>query len=358
MKWFQLGILLATAAGAAGCDSKATTPPRPPLLVRAQTARFEGYAANGSLTGSIAARTQANLSFRISGRVVEWDADVGRHVSAGALLAKLDPAEQRADLAAADAAVTSAEAVLRKNSAAFDRQKTLLQSGYTTRSLYDAALQDLTTAKGRLDGATAQAATAREALSYTELRAAQAGVITARDIEVGEVAQVAQRSFTLAVDGPRDAVFNVDEAIFLRSPASGEVQLSLVSNPKIRAFGHVREVEPVVDVKTGTVRVKVGVDDAPPEMALGSAVSGVGAFGSQQVVRLPWSAATSEDNKLAVWIVDPATKAVDLRPVDAEAYENDALLVRDGLKAGETIVTDGIKFLYPGQIVEIAEAKP
>ena len=95
MKWFQFGVLLATAAGAAGCDSKATTPPRPPLLVRAQTARFEGYAANGSLTGSIEARIQTDLSFRVSGRVMARSADVGQHVDAGEVLAKSIPPSNR-----------------------------------------------------------------------------------------------------------------------------------------------------------------------------------------------------------------------------------------------------------------------
>ena len=164
-------------------------------------------------------------------------------------------------------------------------------------------------------------------LSFTELRAAQAGITTARNIEVGQVAQSAQAAFTLAVDGPRDAVFHVDEAIFLRRTEHSEIPLTLVSNPAIHAIGHIREVAPVIDPKTGTVLVKVGVDDTPPEMALGSAVIGVGAYEPQRVVRLPWSAATSKDGQLAVWIVDPATKMVALRLVEAEAYEDEALLI-------------------------------
>jgi membrane fusion protein, multidrug efflux system len=355
MKWTPLGLLLAIAACVGGCESKATIPPRPLLPVKAQTARFEDYSTRLSLTGEIQARNQADLSFRVSGRVIERDADVGQHVDAGAILAKIDPTEQQADVDAANAAVTAAEATLRQASTAFDRQKSLFDSGYATRSTYDSARQAQQTAEGTLESAKAQAATARDALSYSELRAAQAGVITARNIEVGEIAQAAETAFTLAVDGPRDAVFKVYESIFFRKTATGEVELSLVSNPEIRTVGHVREVAPVVDVNTGTVRVKVGMDDAPKEMALGSAVTGAAAFDPHPVVTLPWSATTSKDGKVAVWVVDPASKAVALRTVEVDAYENETLLIRNGVKDGETIVTEGVKFLYPGQIVDVLE---
>jgi RND family efflux transporter MFP subunit len=171
------------------------------------------------------------------------------------------------------------------------------------------------------------------------------------------VAQAAQPAFTLAVDGPRDAVFNVYESIFFQKPASDKIVLTLVSDPNIRATGHVREVAPAVDPKTGTVRVKVEMDNAPAAMSLGSSVIGSDAFASRQVAVLPWSAAASKDGKLAVWIVDPATKAVSLRAVQAEAFEKEKLLIREGLAPGEIVVTEGDKFLFPGQIVD-GEARP
>jgi RND family efflux transporter MFP subunit len=354
----RLALLLAIAVSAAGCNSHAAAPPRPPLLVRTQAVRLEDYMPGITLTGEIQARVQTDLSFRVSGRVVARSADVGQHVDAGEVLAKIDPAEQQADLDAANAAVTAAEALLRQAKAAYDRQKSLIDQGYATRSAYDTAQQNLRTSQGSLDQAVAQAGSAKDALSYSELRADKSGVITARNIEVGQVAQAAQPAFTLAVDGPRDAVFNVYESIFFQKPASDKIVLTLVSDPSIRATGHVREVAPAVDPKTGTVRVKVEMDNAPAAMSLGSAVIGSDAFAARQVAVLPWSAAASLDGKLAVWIVDPATKAVSLRPVQAEAFEKEKLLIREGLTPGEIVVTEGDKFLFPGQIVDIAEATP
>ena len=101
------------------------------------------------------------------------------------VLARLDQVSAQADLDAANATVASAQAVLKQNTAAFDRQQQLMASGFTTRSGFDAAQQNLRTAQGTLDSATAQAASAADALTYTTLRAGNAGLVTARDFEVG-----------------------------------------------------------------------------------------------------------------------------------------------------------------------------
>lgn len=116
--------------------------------------------------------------------------DVGDHVAAGDVLARIDPAQQQADVAASDAAVRSAEAQLRQTTSAFDRQKALLAQGFTTRSAYDSAEEAQRTAQGSLDAARAQLQTSRETLSYTELKADAPGVVTARNIEVGQVTQI------------------------------------------------------------------------------------------------------------------------------------------------------------------------
>ncbi len=344
-----------SAASLAACNAPHVAK-RPPLPVRVTTAKPSQYAPSISLTGEIAARVSSNLSFRISGRVVERDVDVGAHVEAGQVLARIDPASAQADLDAANAAVVSAEATLKQNLAAFDRQKQLMDSGFTTRSGFDVAQQNMRTAQGALDSAKAQAGSAADALTYTVLRADAAGVVTVRQIEVGQVALAAQTAFTVAVDGPRDAVFNVYESIFFARPASSGIRITLVADPSVAATGRVREVSPTVNTQAGTVRVKVGLDEGADKMPLGAAVVGHGGFAPRPVVELPWTAATSDAGELAVWIVDPATGAVAMKPVVAEAFENETLLVASGLVAGDKVVTAGGKFLYPGEIVAPQEA--
>jgi RND family efflux transporter MFP subunit len=352
-------LILATLAATplAACNPPSVSQ-RPPLPVQVMTARVTDYAPTLSLTGEIAARVSSDLSFRVSGRVVERKVDVGAHVEAGETLARLDPASAQADLDAANAAVVSAEAVLKQNQSAFDRQKQLFESGFTTRPSFDTAQQNLRTAQSTLDSAKAQAATAADALTYSVLKAEKAGVVTARQIEVGQYAQAAQTAFTIAEDGPRDAVFNVFESIFFARPAGGDVKLTLVSDPHVVARGRVREVSPTVNTRTGTVTVKVAVVDGGDKTPLGAAVVGQASLEPRKVVELPWSATASDAGKLAVWIVDPRTGAVSLERVATEAFGNETLILSGGLSGGEKVVTAGGKFLFPGAIVEPLEAAP
>ncbi len=209
--------LLATPLGA--CNDRSTNPAERAAFVHTEIVQPRDGQASLTLTGDVEARFRADLSFRVSGRVLARLVDVGAHVNAGDVLARLDPAEQQAELDAATAGVAAAESQLRVAQATFDRQSSLMSSGFTTRVAYDQAQQDLQSAESTLESAKAQLGTAREALDDTELRARAAGVITARSLEVGQVVQAAEAVFTLAQDGERDAVFDVPESMFF-----GEVE--------------------------------------------------------------------------------------------------------------------------------------
>jgi membrane fusion protein, multidrug efflux system len=348
---FRLICVLSVGAVLASCNDRNAGPSKPPTLVRTETVRLQDRQASVTLTGDVQARVRAELSFRVSGRVIERLVDVGVHVNAGDVLARIDPTEQQADLDAATAAVSAAESQLRVASATFDRQKTLLSNGFTTRASFDQAQEALRTAEGSLEAAKAQLGTSKDALSYTELRASAAGVITARNLEVGQVAQAAQSAFTLAQDGARDAVFDVYESIFFEQPESDRVALALVSDRTVVAQGRVREVSPTIDPKTATVRVKVAIDNPPTAMTLGSVVTGTARWKPLKRIILPWSALTAIGAAPAVWVVDPVSKTVSLKSIAVDAYETGTIVIKSGLQPGERVVTDGGKLLSPGQIV-------
>lgn len=346
------GLAIAlVATGFAGCDDRAAAPTARAAFVRTEIVVPRDRQASVTLTGEVQARFSANLSFRATGRVIARKVEVGDHVNAGDILALLDPAEQQADVDAGTAAVASAEAQLRVAQATYDRQKSLMTSGFTTRTVYDQAREGLRTAEGVLEAARAQLGTAKDALGYTKLRAEAAGVITARNVEAGQVVQAAQSVFSLAQDGERDAVFYVYESIFFGNTDPDRVSLTLVSDPRVTAIGRVREVSPVVDPKSSTIRVKVAIENPPPAMTLGSAVSGTVKAKHQEQIAVPWGALMAAGNKPAVWTVDPATRTVSLKPVTVSAYEAREVLVKAGLQPGERVVIDGGKLLSIGQPV-------
>lgn len=343
-------------SGLAACNSQGTRDSERPLNVVTQKVARQSYSHAVTLTGAVRARVQTELSFRVIGRVIERSADVGQHVDADKILARLDPSEQQADLDAAKAALAGAQATVRLTAAAFDRQKNLLATGFTTKAAYDLADQAQRTAAGSLEAAKAQLGAAQDALSFTQLQAGHPGVITSRNIEVGQVEQATAPAFGFAEDGPRDAVFAVYESIFSHR-TSGGIELSLVADPTVVAQGKIREVSPVVDEKSGTAQIKVEIDANASAMPLGAAVTGRAQWRLDDVVVLPWTAMTEKDGKPAVWIVDPTTRAASLRKVEVALYEKEKIVLRDGLQDGESVVTDGGRFLREGQTVSLTESE-
>jgi membrane fusion protein, multidrug efflux system len=355
--FLRLAVLLLAALPLAGCGETTAPAPRAPFPVIAQTVQPQSYESDIILTGTVRALVQSELSFRISGRVIERKADIGQHVGADDVLARLDPTEQEADLKSAQAGLAGAQATKRQLDAVYERQKALLANGYATQAAFDLADRAQRTAAGSLDVAQAQVATAQDALSYTYLRAGHPGMITARNIEVGQVAQAAQMAFVLAQDGPRDAVFAVFESAFSRKLSAPRISLVMVGDMSVKTSGKIREVSPVVDAKTGTVQVKVEIDPNGPVLPLGAAVTGAGRLRLDDVVILPWTAMSAKDGKPAVWVIDPADKTVHLRAVDVARYDKERIIIDGGLKPGESVVIDGGKFLREGQSVEPRQAE-
>jgi membrane fusion protein, multidrug efflux system len=345
--------LLATPLGA--CSDRAGVPVERAALVHTELVQLRDGQAAVTLTGEVQARFNADLSFRVSGRVLARQVDVGTHVNAGDLLARLDPAEQQADFEAATAGVAAAEAQLRVAQATFDRQNSLLSNGFTTRVAYDQAQEQLRTAQSTLESVKAELGRAREALGDTELHAPAAGVITARSLELGHVVQAAQSVFTLAQDGERDAVFDVPESMFFGDVEHGRVSLARVSDPGVTATGYVREISPAVDPKSSTVRVKVAIQNPPRAMTLGSAIAGTAGTKPAREITLPWTALTAVGSKPAVWIVDPKKKTASLKPVTVGAYEAGVVMIKQGLEPGDRVVIDGGKLLSSGQPVTYGE---
>lgn len=341
--------LVASTLG--GCEDHAAAPPPRAAFVRTEIVQPQSHQASVTLTGEVQARFRADLSFRVSGRVIARTVDVGSHVGAGQVLALLDPAEQQADVDAATAAVAAAESQLRVAKATFERQKSLIATGFTTRPVYDQAQEGLRTAEGALEAAQAQLGSAKDAFGYTALRAEAAGVITSRNLEVGQVIQAAQPVFALAQDGERDAVFEVYESLFFSDLDGGRVSLALVSDPSITATGYVREVSPVIDPKSSTIRVKIAIQNPPAAMTLGSAVAGTARAKAQRQIVLPWTALTAAGSKPAVWTIDPRTRTASLKPVTVAGYEAGDVLIKAGLQPGECVVIDGGKLLSVGEPV-------
>jgi membrane fusion protein, multidrug efflux system len=351
-KILAIALISATVVG---CNKPApTASPARPVRTTAVERLLEGEAI--SLTGQIRAKDQANLAFRLDGRMVERPVNVGDVLTAGQVVARLDPQNQQNALQSAQANLTSAEAALTQAQLTFSRQQDLIEHGWTPRAKFDETQQALVAAQAQVDSAQAQVRIAQNQLSYTVLSVDFPGAITAVGAEPGEVVHAGQMVVQLAQQGGRDAVFDVPEELIRTGPRDPLVELTLTNDPQVMAAGRVREVSPQADAATRTFQVKVGIVNPPEAMRLGSTLTGRIKLSAPPGVQVPASALTQTDGRPAVWVVDPQSQTVSLRNVVVLRYDPASVVISQGLEIGELVVTAGVQTLHPGQKVRLLGA--
>ena len=342
-----LPVLCAAAALLSGPGLGRAAAEPAPVPVEAVLPKPEAFAPDIALAG---------IAFRVDGRVATRRVEVGQHVTADEVLATVDSTEQRANVANARAGTVSARALEVQAETTFKRQQSLISSGYTTRASFDQAQETLNTSRAQVEAAEAALRTAEEQLSYADLRAGQDGIVVSRSVEVGQVVQTGQTAFVLAQDGPRDAVFEIPEALLTSPPPDKTVAVALQADPAVTALGTVREVSPIVDPASSTVTVKVALQGAAPGIALGAAVVGRAKFDGGAAVVLPWSALFEADGHPAVWVLDDEDR-VSLQAVVVRSYATGSVVLAGGLDGRRRVVTAGVQLLYPGQKVAVSRGE-
>ena len=350
-------VLIVIAAALAACD-KPPPPVAPPRSVRTVTVERSAEGETVSLTGQVRAKDQVNEAFRLDGRMIERPVNVGDVVKPGQVIARLDSQNQQNALRSAQANLAAADAVLTQARLTFGRQQALLQNGWTPRAKFDEAQQALLTAQAQVDSAQAQVRIAQDQLSYTVLRADNAGAVTAVGAEPGEVVRAGAMTVQIALQGGRDAVFDVPEQLIRTGPRGPVVEIALTNDPSVKATGRVREVAPQADAATRTFQVKVGIIDPPDAMRLGATVTGRVRLPAPDGVTLPAGALTEAARRPAVWVVDPQSQTVSLRNVTVSRYDLATVVVSDGLAPGERVVDAGVQTLRPGQKVLVLGSDP
>jgi RND family efflux transporter MFP subunit len=157
----------------------------------------------------------------------------------------------------------------------------------------------------------------------------------------------------LAGPSELDAVFDVPDQLIRTGPRDPVVDLALSDDSRVKATGYVRQVAPQADSTTRTFQVKVGIQDPPAGMRLGSTVTGRLALAPPAGIAIPASALTQGSGAPAVWVVDRRTQTVSLRPVAVARFDPASVVISRGLENGDVVVTAGVQMLRPGQKVRL-----
>ncbi|WP_341703554.1 efflux RND transporter periplasmic adaptor subunit [Ferrovibrio sp.] len=351
-------ILAGLAFGILAACDQPPPPPEPIRPVRTVTVAPQAFESRSSYTGEVRARYETSLAFRIGGKLVARFVEIGSEVKKGTLLGRLDPDDTRLAIQNARAQVSAAQANFNQAQTELTRYKRLFETRVISQAELDRRQNTYNTAQAQLDSAQSQLRVAQNQMDYTELHADADGVITGISAEAGQVVSAGQTVMKLARPEEKEVVFNVAENRLDELRNATAIAISLWASPDREFAGVVREIAPGADPVTRTYAVKVTVQNPPPAMRLGMTASvTIVRRGSDNVVALPLSALYQQGDRPAVWIYTGTAEqgSVALRPVAVAAYVEHAVLIADGLAAGEQVVTAGVHKLIPGQTVRLLE---
>ena len=345
------GVVICALLGA--CQEEKPAAEAPVRPVRTQLVEITDAKNPGSAVGEIKPRYEANIGFRIPGKLAARLVDVGQLVQKGEIIAKLDNTNEQTAVSIAEAEIKATQAELTDATGQEQRQRDLLTRGFTAQATFDAAARRFKLAQAKLESAQLTRTDAVERLSYTELRSENAGVVTAVGAQAGQVVATGQMVVRIARTDEKEAEFKVAERTLRGTPLDIPVVVTLLGDPTIKAMGRVREVATTADPVTRTFPVRVALSDPPDAMRFGATVQGRIVLEDKRIVQLPSSALFQSNNSPAVWVFDPASSTVKLRPVTILRYEIDHILVAEGLNEGDRVVTAGVQKLFPGMKVRL-----
>ncbi|WP_030129927.1 efflux RND transporter periplasmic adaptor subunit [Pseudomonas sp. QTF5] len=350
-------LLLSAAALLVACSDEEAPPEpvRPVLSVEVKALNQEDL---GRFAGSIQARYESNVGFRVPGRIASRNVDVGAEVQKGALLATLDPTDQQNQLRSAQGDLARVQALLINAQANARRQQELFNRGVGAQAQLDIAQTDLKTTQASLDQAKAAVDQAKDQLNYVELRTDHKAIVTAWNAEAGQVVTAGQQVVTLAQPDIKEAVIDLPDTLVDRLPADVVFQVASQLDPSITSTAIVREIEPQAQSATRTRRARLSLTDTPPGFRLGTAISVTLSSAIKPRLELPVSALQEVDGKLRIWVVDPKTQTVSPRDVSLISRTDATVVLANGVKSGERVVSAGVHSLKPGQKVKIDEDSP
>jgi membrane fusion protein (multidrug efflux system) len=330
-------VLLALAlAGLASCRRPPGRAPAADLpAAPVTTARVESVALarHQPVAGTVRPAARATVSARVTGVVSGPLPALGAAVDAGAVLLTLGADEVRARLAQARAGLDQLDRELARERALLERNATSMEN---VRALED-----------RRRAAVAAVDEAAVLQSYTTVTAPFAGVITRRQVEIGDLAAAGAPLLELEGTTRLRAEVAVPESLEVLAPGA-DLAVEADGTP---LSGRLAEIAPAADPATRTRLAKV-------DLPAGAAVR------SGQFVRVLWPAARSAALLVPataltrfgqveqVFVVTAANRA-ELRLVRTGGREGDRIIVLSGLSAGETVVTAPAPTLRDGQRLEV-----
>jgi RND family efflux transporter MFP subunit len=356
--WPCAAVLL-LAAALAGC-SKPPAEPEPMRSVKLLTVVPAASTFGMEFAGEVRPRIESRLGFRVAGKIVRRNVDLGQTVRVGQLLAELDAQDLRLAADAARAQVAAAQTNRDLALADQKRYKELRSQNFISGAELERRESAYQAAQAQLDQAKAQLSAQGNQTGYARLVADVAGVVTGIEAEPGQVVAAGTPVVRLAQSGVRDVVFSVPEDRVAAMAVGSPVEVRLWNSDDTLS-GRVREVAASADAATRTFQVKVALDTkTPPPLGTTVTVSpkALGS-GGVPVIKLPTSALRQDagTGQTSVLVLDEASMTVRAQPVTIATADGNDAVISAGVQPGMRVVAAGVHVLTPGQKVTVYQPR-
>jgi membrane fusion protein, multidrug efflux system len=349
-------LVAAIAVAAAGCTEKqaenkeVVRPVKVVEIAKADTTRALDY------SGSVRARTDMNLGFRIAGKITERRVDIGERVKPGDVLARIDSTDYELAVKRADATLESAEKQVQTADLTLKRAQQLVAKNVAPKSQLEQAQLGYDQAASTRDSASSALDEARNQVAYGDLKSDMSGIVTAVNADVGQVVGSGTPVLTVAVDGEKEVQIAVPEMDIAHFTPGKAVKASFWSDATLILDGKVREVSGSADPQSRTFSVRVSLPNDPRVLLGMTANIEASAENTQPFISIPLSALAEKDGQKIVWLVDRQAGTVHSQPVRVADFSDEGVRVADGLKAGQTVVAAGTQFMTENLKVKLPDA--
>ena len=362
----RAALLGAVALLLAACGKKVEAPPPPPPPeVVVQVVSQQTTPLKVDIVAEVKAYREVELRPRVTGLVTKLSFQPGQRVKEGELLMQIDPRPYDEQVTDAQAKLAESEAQLARARQDVARYEPLLPDNAIPRQTYDQAVAQEKSNAAVVTARQASLETARLSRSYAEVHSPITGRIGLQKVELGALATAGQTVLaTVSTLDPMVVYFSVPEIAYLeyarrlaalqkagKAGTEPPVDLILADGSTYRQRGKFDFADRALDASTGTLTVRAVF--ANPDDLLRPGMNVRVRFVSEvaeNAILIPQRAVTEMLGKRFASVVGEGNK-VEQRPITTGARIGELWLVQSGLKAGETIVVDGLQKARPGVVV-------
>jgi membrane fusion protein, multidrug efflux system len=359
--------LIATPLLLLGCQEQKAVELPPPVVTVTQAVEKKVQDWD-EYTGRLAPIGTVEVRARVSGYITEVKFVDGDLVKKGQPLFIIDPRPYQADYDRAKAEVDKADAALTLAGAEFERARQLREKGVTAAGDFDQRAATYRQATGAAQSARADLEAAKLNLEFCTIRAPIDGRVGLANVTVGNLVSADGKDplTTIVSTNPVYAYADVDERSLLRytrnylagkkgpedaDEVKAPIQLSLQDEKDFPHTGYIDFIDNRVDPSTGTIRLRGVFDSENGLLAPGLFVRvRIPAGNPYEAVLVPERSVASDQGKRYVVLVEKDDVA-EFRPVELGTLSEGQQVIKSGVKAGDTVVVDGLLKVRPGEKV-------